>query len=85
MLETLELQTKQLELKAKNYADQSESVHLITFVHTHTLTQTEIWVSCIMHLWCSSPAVSRLEDRESDMKKEYNALHQRHTEVSTDL
>uniref|UniRef100_A0A8C1QA25 C-Jun-amino-terminal kinase-interacting protein 3 n=1 Tax=Cyprinus carpio TaxID=7962 RepID=A0A8C1QA25_CYPCA len=24
--------------------------------------------------------ISRLEDRESDMKKEYNALHQRHTE-----
>uniref|UniRef100_A0A8C2DS28 C-Jun-amino-terminal kinase-interacting protein 3 n=1 Tax=Cyprinus carpio TaxID=7962 RepID=A0A8C2DS28_CYPCA len=46
MLETLELQSKQLELKAKNYADQ----------------------------------VSRLEERESDMKKEYNALHQRHTE-----
>lgn len=26
--------------------------------------------------------VSRLEERESEMKKEYNALHQRHTEVS---
>lgn len=26
-------------------------------------------------------AVSRLEERESEMKKEYNALHQRHTEV----
>uniref|UniRef100_A0A8C9VQQ4 C-Jun-amino-terminal kinase-interacting protein 3 n=1 Tax=Scleropages formosus TaxID=113540 RepID=A0A8C9VQQ4_SCLFO len=25
--------------------------------------------------------ISRLEERESDMKKEYNALHQRHTEV----
>ncbi|XP_059413867.1 C-Jun-amino-terminal kinase-interacting protein 3 isoform X5 [Carassius carassius] len=25
--------------------------------------------------------ISRLEDRESDMKKEYNALHQRHTEM----
>lgn len=25
--------------------------------------------------------VSRLEERESEMKKEYNALHQRHTEV----
>lgn len=25
--------------------------------------------------------VTRLEERESDMKKEYNALHQRHTEV----
>lgn len=28
-----------------------------------------------------SLVVSRLEERESDMKKEYNALHQRHTEV----
>uniref|UniRef100_A0AAY4C435 C-Jun-amino-terminal kinase-interacting protein 3 n=1 Tax=Denticeps clupeoides TaxID=299321 RepID=A0AAY4C435_9TELE len=27
--------------------------------------------------------ISRLEERESDMKKEYNALHQRHTEVGT--
>lgn len=26
--------------------------------------------------------VTRLEERESDLKKEYNALHQRHTEVS---
>lgn len=26
-------------------------------------------------------SVTRLEERESDMKKEYNALHQRHTEV----
>lgn len=25
--------------------------------------------------------VSRLEEREAELKKEYNALHQRHTEV----
>lgn len=31
-------------------------------------------------LW---PPVARLEERESDMKREYNALHQRHTEVRT--
>lgn len=30
--------------------------------------------------WLCLP-VSRLEERESEMKKEYNALHQRHTEV----
>lgn len=30
--------------------------------------------------WLCFP-VSRLEERESEMKKEYNALHQRHTEV----
>lgn len=29
--------------------------------------------------------VSRLEERESEMKKEYNALHQRHTEVGHHL
>lgn len=29
--------------------------------------------------------VSRLEERESEMKKEYNALHQRHTEVGYHL
>ncbi|XP_067859917.1 C-Jun-amino-terminal kinase-interacting protein 4-like isoform X3 [Heptranchias perlo] len=27
------------------------------------------------------PAVGRLEERESELKKEYNALHQRHTEM----
>lgn len=26
-------------------------------------------------------SVSRLEEREAELKKEYNALHQRHTEV----
>ncbi|XP_062036680.1 C-Jun-amino-terminal kinase-interacting protein 3 isoform X1 [Lepus europaeus] len=46
-LERYELQTRQLELKAKNSADQ----------------------------------ICRLEERESEMKKEYNALHQRHTEM----
>uniref|UniRef100_A0AAR2LBE9 C-Jun-amino-terminal kinase-interacting protein 3 n=1 Tax=Pygocentrus nattereri TaxID=42514 RepID=A0AAR2LBE9_PYGNA len=29
--------------------------------------------------------ISRLEERETDMKKEYNALHQRHTEVRLSL
>uniref|UniRef100_A0A671W6P4 C-Jun-amino-terminal kinase-interacting protein 4 n=1 Tax=Sparus aurata TaxID=8175 RepID=A0A671W6P4_SPAAU len=47
-LVTLESQTRQLELKTKNYADQ----------------------------------ISRFEEREAELKKEYNALHQRHTEVS---
>ncbi|XP_059510142.1 C-Jun-amino-terminal kinase-interacting protein 3 isoform X9 [Stegostoma tigrinum] len=46
-VESLELQTRQLELKSKNYADQ----------------------------------LIRLEEREADMKKEYNALHLRHTEM----
>uniref|UniRef100_A0A8C6WMV0 Mitogen-activated protein kinase 8 interacting protein 3 n=1 Tax=Neogobius melanostomus TaxID=47308 RepID=A0A8C6WMV0_9GOBI len=46
-VECLELQSKQQELKSKNYCDQ----------------------------------ITRLEERESDMKKEYNALHQRHTEM----
>lgn len=46
-VEVLESQTRQLELKAKNYADQ----------------------------------ISRLEEREAELKKEYNALHQRHSEI----
>ncbi|XP_068100462.1 C-Jun-amino-terminal kinase-interacting protein 3 isoform X3 [Hyperolius riggenbachi] len=46
-VESLEFQSRQQELKTKNYADQ----------------------------------ISRLEERESEMKKEYNALHQRHTEM----
>lgn len=33
--------------------------------------------------WWLCFLVSRLEERESEMKKEYNALHQRHTEVGT--
>ncbi|XP_051530371.1 C-Jun-amino-terminal kinase-interacting protein 4-like isoform X3 [Myxocyprinus asiaticus] len=43
----LEAQTRQMELKSKNYADQ----------------------------------IGRLEEREAELKKEYNALHQRHTEM----
>lgn len=43
----LEAQTRQMELKSKNYADQ----------------------------------VGRLEEREAELKKEYNSLHQRHTEM----
>ncbi|MGH0138311.1 UNVERIFIED_CONTAM: hypothetical protein FKN15_003622 [Acipenser sinensis] len=47
-VEVLELQTRQLELKTRNYADQ----------------------------------MTRLEERESEMKKDYNTLHQRHTELA---
>ncbi|XP_033466856.1 C-Jun-amino-terminal kinase-interacting protein 4 isoform X4 [Epinephelus lanceolatus] len=43
----LESNTRQLELKTKNYADH----------------------------------ISRLEEREAELKKEYNTLHQRHTEM----
>ncbi|XP_069056135.1 C-Jun-amino-terminal kinase-interacting protein 4 isoform X2 [Pleurodeles waltl] len=46
-VETLESQTRQLELKSKNYADQ----------------------------------ISRLEEREAELKKEYGSLHQRHSEM----
>ncbi|XP_055746356.1 C-Jun-amino-terminal kinase-interacting protein 4-like isoform X3 [Salvelinus fontinalis] len=43
----LESQTRQMELKTRNYSDQ----------------------------------IGRLEEREAELKKEYNALHQRHTEM----
>ncbi|XP_068438902.1 C-Jun-amino-terminal kinase-interacting protein 4 isoform X1 [Clinocottus analis] len=46
-LVVLESHTRQLELKAKNYADQ----------------------------------IGRLDEREAELKKEYNGLHQRHTEM----
>ncbi|XP_050979738.1 C-Jun-amino-terminal kinase-interacting protein 4 isoform X2 [Labeo rohita] len=46
-VQMLEAQTRQMELKTKNYADQ----------------------------------IGRLEEREAELKKEYNALHQRHTEM----
>jgi len=31
---------------------------------------------------CTLLAVSRLEEKESELKKEYTKLHERHTEVS---
>ncbi|XP_047427722.1 sperm associated antigen 9a isoform X4 [Mugil cephalus] len=46
-VDRMESQSRQLELKIKNYADQ----------------------------------IGRLEERELDLKKEYNSLHQRHTEM----
>ncbi|XP_048027379.1 C-Jun-amino-terminal kinase-interacting protein 4 isoform X1 [Megalobrama amblycephala] len=46
-VQLLEAQTRQMELKTKNYADQ----------------------------------IGRLEEREAELKKEYNGLHQRHTEM----
>uniref|UniRef100_A0AAR2KGS9 C-Jun-amino-terminal kinase-interacting protein 4 n=1 Tax=Pygocentrus nattereri TaxID=42514 RepID=A0AAR2KGS9_PYGNA len=46
-VERMSSQTRQLELKIKNYTDQ----------------------------------ISRLEEREAELKKEYNSLHQRHTEM----
>lgn len=46
-VQVLEAQTRQMELKTKNGADQ----------------------------------IGRLEEREAELKKEYNALHQRHTEM----
>ncbi|XP_053784160.1 C-Jun-amino-terminal kinase-interacting protein 3 isoform X12 [Desmodus rotundus] len=58
-VEHYEFQTRQLELKAKNYADQT---------------------TCSLLVY-TSQSFSRLEERESEMKKEYNALHQRHTEM----
>lgn len=149
-VESLELQGKQLELKTKNYSDQSEcrlllfvpqrsfwdpglksalsyikpiytsqvctifsqSYNIMYLHHTHWVCMTKIscfeWHTeyvcnilsnftpfcwpyvirfpccwwcyyCLMNDGCF--AVTRLEERESDMKKEFNALHQRHTEV----
>uniref|UniRef100_A0A8C2AY39 Sperm associated antigen 9 n=1 Tax=Cyprinus carpio TaxID=7962 RepID=A0A8C2AY39_CYPCA len=46
-VQMLEAQTRQMELKTKNYADQ----------------------------------IGRLDEREAELKKEYNVLHQRHTEM----
>lgn len=81
MVETLERQTKQLELKTKNYSDQSEAVHYIE-LHSFLCTHWHRDLSIILYASVfPSLVVSRLEERESDMKKEYNALHQRHTEV----
>jgi uncharacterized membrane protein YcjF (UPF0283 family) len=47
---------------------------------THSAVTMGGWLTLILFIWVS---VTRLEERESDMKKEYNALHQRHTEVGT--
>ncbi|CAJ0957571.1 unnamed protein product [Ranitomeya imitator] len=69
-VESLEFQARQQELKTKNYADQSiknlMKLLMVTFLN---------------HCADNCISVSRLEERESEMKKEYNALHQRHTET----
>ena len=40
---------------------------------------------CVLRKTSFCLAVSRLEEREAELKKEYNALHQRHTEVRNAL
>ncbi|KAF2984742.1 hypothetical protein EK904_002308 [Melospiza melodia maxima] len=96
-VEALESQTRQLELKAKNYADQT------TFPAPNTAYQEfeaedNIQMKGVPNLvkairlgrwkkWCASLwnlnlcEISRLEEREAELKKEYNALHSRHTET----
>lgn len=69
MVETLELQTKQLELKTKNYADQSECTSLNN-IHSYTLIDTNRDLSIfhyasVMSFSCSlSPGRTRIRHEE---------------------
>ncbi|GAB1296672.1 C-Jun-amino-terminal kinase-interacting protein 4 [Apodemus speciosus] len=142
-VESLESQTRQLELKAKNYADQSQKGAyqqsdgaednrdgrcsklgkghqseevIIFFLHARmeilcvwsesssvsnkdiSPGDSEMWSLCAeFHVKYRAKAkvakaldniqyfrdrlYNRLEEREAELKKEYNALHQRHTEA----
>ncbi|KAF4801958.1 C-Jun-amino-terminal kinase-interacting protein 4 [Turdus rufiventris] len=97
-VEALESQTRQLELKAKNYADQNEV--RLKWIIVETCTRNPVvpvkW-SCAYQEFEAEDniqmkgvpnlvkairlGVSRLEEREAELKKEYNALHSRHTEM----
>ncbi|KAG8007050.1 C-Jun-amino-terminal kinase-interacting protein 4 [Nibea albiflora] len=68
-VDRMESHSRQLELKLKNYADQKFMTPLLCLVNR--LPETEQ----------RSVSVSRLEERELELKKEYNSLHQRHTEM----
>nr|XP_036861677.1 C-Jun-amino-terminal kinase-interacting protein 3 isoform X5 [Manis javanica] len=90
-VEHYELQTRQLESKAKNYADQSQKrpklpphsprQELTDSQATPLKARAEVRRPWIERLPRQPVLFSRLEERESEMKKEYNALHQRHTEM----
>lgn len=63
-----------------------------TFLNCYFLfiiSQTKVWplLLCLVNRLPEteqySVSVSRLEERELELKKEYNSLHQRHTEVRT--
>ncbi|OXB77013.1 UNVERIFIED_CONTAM: hypothetical protein H355_014835 [Colinus virginianus] len=95
-VEALESQTRQLELKAKNYADQrveqlwsvlsgriiSRLIEKDCWAYQQFEAEDNIQMEGVPNL--VKPAdlgVSRLEEREAELKKEYNALHSRHTEM----
>jgi len=43
----------------------------------------DVHAGSTIHLYCALQfVVSRLEEKESDMKREYTKLHERYTEVS---
>ncbi|KAJ1067391.1 hypothetical protein K5549_010509 [Capra hircus] len=82
-VEHYEFQTRQLELKAKNYADQRQAPQR-WFEAPVSAPGERVFLRDPKRdaLVGTVPGeVSRLEERESEMKKEYNALHQRHTEM----
>ncbi|GAB5580893.1 C-Jun-amino-terminal kinase-interacting protein 4 isoform X6 [Prionailurus iriomotensis] len=94
-VESLESQTRQLELKAKNYADQrirglgqTSNSRITHKPGLYQAYQQSDGAEDNRDGRCSklgkghqSKEVSRLEEREAELKKEYNALHQRHTEM----
>ncbi|RLV99197.1 hypothetical protein DV515_00009891 [Chloebia gouldiae] len=106
-VEALESQTRQLELKAKNYADQTtfpapntayqefeaedniqmkgvpnlvKAIRLGRFLMLYLILLI-LEKPVLRTVDVVSVEVSRLEEREAELKKEYNALHSRHTEM----
>ena len=74
-IESLTSIVKMFELKAKNSQDQSEYTLHKEIRKCARTTSTMM----TLHIFCVS--VARLDDKENEMKKEYQKLHERYTEL----
>ncbi|KAK7939720.1 hypothetical protein WMY93_003046 [Mugilogobius chulae] len=70
---------KQAEEKFIEFEDALEAEKKDLQVHVESLELQSKQLELKSKNYCDQ--ITRLEERESDMKKEYNALHQRHTEM----
>ncbi|XP_072298662.1 C-Jun-amino-terminal kinase-interacting protein 3 isoform X5 [Eucyclogobius newberryi] len=70
---------KQAEEKFIEFEDALEAEKKDLQVHVDSLELQSKQLELKSKNYCDQ--ITRLEERESDMKKEYNALHQRHTEM----
>ncbi len=83
--ESLESIVRMFELKAKNAHDHSKPMCFILFdepVILHVRFQfKKTGKFGNIRVWFT---VNRLDEKEAEMRKEYNKLHERYTEVSVD-